>query len=412
MANCLVPFSPKVALWVKGRRGGLKDWTIKLEKARKHRHGPLIWMHASSLGEFEQGSPLLTALRHQYPDCLLVVSFFSPSGYEVKKDSSLADCIDYLPLDSPKASQQFVALLKPVLVLWVKYDYWYFMLQAISQRQIPLLLISAQFRSGQPFFKWYGSFHRNILRCFTHFFVQTSAAANLLKTVVNEQRITVSGDTRFDAVVAVLQQWHGNTLIEQWIGNTQWVIVAGSTWPSDEEKMVHYSKKNPQIKWIIAPHNIEASAISDTVALFPNSVLFSQLTESTATADRNVLIIDNVGMLKYLYKYGKICYIGGGFTGDGVHNVLEAAVYSKPVIHGPEYSKYAEAVALQELGGSIIITSALELEVVLQECIATPEKVAIMGQTAGRYVQQHSGATQIVMDYIQANRLCTKDTKC
>lgn len=412
MAFCLMPFSPKIKLWVKGRRKGMQHWQQMLQQARQRQKGPLVWLHASSLGEFEQGSPLLTAIRQQYPDALLVVTFFSPSGYEVKKHYSGAHCIGYLPFDGPLSAKQFVELLQPDLVLWVKYDYWFFTLRAIYQRHIPLLLVSAIYRSNQPFFKWYGGMHRKMLGYFSHFFVQTKEAAELLNTVVAQEKITISGDTRFDAVVAVVEHWHGHPLIEQWMGNTEWVVVAGSTWPSDEEKMVHYSKTYPQVKWIIAPHNIDASDMADTVALFPNAIRFSALNETTATAAQNVLIIDNVGMLKYLYKYGRICYIGGGFTGDGVHNVLEAAVYSKPVIHGPEYSKYAEAIALLENGGSAIIESALELEKLLQEWMSHPQVVSNMGNSAGNYVQQYSGATQKVMNYIQANRLCTSDTNC
>lgn len=412
VAFCLMPFSPKITKWVKGRRNGWKQWSTLLTAARQLHTGPVIWMHASSLGEFEQGSPLLSAIHQQYPKALLVVTFFSPSGYEVKKHYSGAHCIGYLPFDGPVAAKRFVAMVQPDLVLWVKYDYWYFTLKAIHDQKVPLLLVSAMYRSNQPFFKWYGGMHRKMLGYFTHFFVQTTEAAALLSTVVSKEKMTTSGDTRFDAVVAVLQHWHGNPLIEQWIADTQWVIVAGSTWPSDEEKMVHYSKTYPQVKWIIAPHNIDETDIADSKVLFPNAICYSQLTKSKATPDKNVLIIDNVGMLKYLYKYGQICYIGGGFTGDGVHNVLEAAVYSKPVIHGPEYSKYAEAIALEENGGSQIIETALELEALLQKWIAEPETLSRMGHTAGQYVQQYSGATQKVMNYIQANRLLTNDTNC
>jgi len=292
-----MPFSPKITKWVKGRRNDWKQWSTLLTAARQQQTGPVIWLHASSLGEFEQGTPLLSAIHQQYPKALFVVTFFSPSGYEVKKHYSGAHCIGYLPFDGPVAAKRFVAMVQPDLVLWVKYDYWYFTLKAIHDQKVPLLLVSAMYRSNQPFFKWYGGMHRKMLGYFTHFFVQTTEAAALLSTVVSKEKMTTSGDTRFDAVVAVLQHWHGNPVIEQWIADTQWVIVAGSTWPSDEEKMVHYSKTYPQVKWIIAPHNIDETDIADCKVLFPNAICYSQLTESKATPDKNVLIIDNVGML-------------------------------------------------------------------------------------------------------------------
>lgn len=367
-------------------------------------------MHASSLGEFEQGRPLIESIRRDYPGAKLVVTFFSPSGYEARKHYTGADVLGYLPFDNKHDARQFVAMIHPSLVLWIKYEYWYYTLSAISQQKVPLLLVSGILRPDQPFFRWYGSLYRQMLGYFSHLFVQNEESAGLACSIIDKDKVTVSGDTRFDSVLEVARNWQPNKLVEGWLANAEQVVVAGSTWSQDEEEIVHYARTNPRIKWIIAPHNLEPNVLADTLQLFQQPVLFSQLVAGLATANPalpNVLIIDNVGMLRYLYNYASICYVGGGFTGDGVHNVLEAAVYGKPVIHGPEYEKYIEAVGLLEAGGSFEFESGLELEALLSKLWNNKQMITLASTAASNFVKKNAGASACILQWIQLNRLLT-----
>lgn len=410
-ARVLSLFNPKVKLWVEGRRHWRQQWQEKLQRAGIGPHDTVVWMHASSLGEFEQGRPLLEAIRHEDAAVKLVVTFFSPSGFEARKHYAGADVVGYLPFDNKQDASRFVAMLRPSLVLWIKYEYWYYTLQAIKQQQIPVLLVSGIFRPDQPFFQWYGSLHRKMLGYFSHLFVQNEESAALASRMLDSGKVTVSGDTRFDSVLEVARNWQPNRLVESWLGDAQQVIVAGSTWSQDEEEIVHYARTNPQVKWIIAPHNLEQNVLADTLKLFHNPVQYSQLEAGNAPSNPaipNVLIIDNVGMLRYLYNYGSICYVGGGFTGDGVHNVLEAAVYAHPVIHGPEYDKYIEAVGLIEAGGSFEFESGLELETLLGKLWSDKQLMTMASTAAGHFVKTQAGAASRILQWIQLNRLLTK----
>lgn len=411
VAGAIMGINPKARKWVLGRHGWERKWKEKLQAADITAGQTLVWMHAASLGEFEQGSPLIEEIKKQYPGVKVVITFFSPSGYEVRKNYAGADVVGYLPFDGPLTAPAFVKMLEPSLVIWVKYDYWYYTLQAIYRRQIPLLLISGMFRPSQPFFKWYGKLHREMLQFFSHLFVQNDNAVALLKGVVKDDKVTVSGDTRFDAVLRLAENWQPNELVAKWLKQSPLTVVAGSTWPSDEEEMVHFIKSRPDIKWIIAPHNLEEDMLQDTLQLLEQPTRYSQLGKERqeTPALSNVLLIDNVGMLRYLYKYGTVCYLGGGFTGSGIHNVLEAAVYGKPVIHGPEFSKYAEATGLLEAGGSFVVSSALTLESKLEELLGNPEKCADAGSKAESYVRQQAGAASAIMLWIQANLRFTNE---
>ncbi|HSC52379.1 MAG TPA: glycosyltransferase N-terminal domain-containing protein [Phnomibacter sp.] len=405
-AAILAPFNPKVRKWILGRRNWKWQWVEKLSTIERKGKQPTIWMHASSLGEFEQGSPLLEALRQQWPESIIIVTFFSPSGYEVRKNYPLADAIGYLPFDSAWSSPAFVKRIQPDLVIWIKYEYWYYSLKAIADKKIPLLLVSGIFREDQPFFKWYGGLHRKMLGYFSHFFLQNKLSAQLISPHVPADKISIAGDTRFDSVISVAKNWVPNEAITNWLHGAETVIVAGSTWPSDEEELVHYAKTHSSIKWVIAPHHIDEDFLQETKSLFGNPTLYSQLPQ--ANPDSNVLIIDNIGMLKYLYKYATICYVGGGFTGSGIHNSLEAAVYGKPVIHGPEFSKFLEAQGLLDAGASCVIESALELEETLNKLLANPAQIEQMGKAAAQFVHQHDGATAAILRYIQEKRLLIK----
>ncbi|HSR39246.1 MAG TPA: glycosyltransferase N-terminal domain-containing protein [Phnomibacter sp.] len=410
-ARLLSLFSPKTKLWVEGRRQWKRQWQEKLQQAGIGPGDTVVWMHASSLGEFEQGRPLIEALKREHPGTRIVVTFFSPSGYEARKHYTGADVLGYLPFDNQRDARHFVAMIHPALVLWIKYEYWYYILRILRDQQIPVVLVSGIFRAGQPFFRWYGALHRQMLGFFSHLFVQNEESATLASRIIDSNRISISGDTRFDSVLEVARNWQPNALVEKWLADAQKVVVAGSTWSQDEEEIVHYARTNPEVKWIIAPHNLEQNVMNDTLRLFQHPVQYSQLAAGNAAANPalpNVLIIDNIGMLRYLYNYATVCYVGGGFTGDGVHNVLEAAVYAKPVIHGPEYEKYIEAVGLLEAGGSFEFESGLELEELLGKLWNDKHLITIAGSAAGQFVKTKAGAADRILQWIQLNRLLTR----
>jgi 3-deoxy-D-manno-octulosonic-acid transferase len=381
----------------------------------------LAWVHCSSLGEFEQGRPVLEAIRQQYPDTKILLTFFSPSGYEVRKNSSGADYVMYLPMDSKANVRKFLNIVQPDLAIWIKYEYWYYYLTELKKRHIPLLLVSGIFRKDQPFFKWYGRLHWYMLESFNHLFVQTPASKQLLGTIGFTNNVSISGDTRFDRVVQIAEQFKPIDAITQFCGDST-VIVAGSTWPEDEEELDHYANTHPEIKFIIAPHEIDEDHIKTIEKLFKYSVRFSQLSVTSyqvpGTGNRkpeignqmrppNTLIIDNIGMLSKLYQYATITYVGGGFGDNGVHNVLEAAVYGKPVVFGPVYEKYVEAVELEQQGGALVINTALELEETLDELLTDTPFYQVSCQSARNYVYKNKGATDRIMQYIQENRLLT-----
>ncbi|MBC8034348.1 MAG: 3-deoxy-D-manno-octulosonic acid transferase [Chitinophagaceae bacterium] len=398
-------WSPKASQWVQGRKHVFTD----LQSALAQKKYPLVWMHCASLGEFEQGRPLLDAIRQNYPRYKLLVTFFSPSGYEIRKNYKGADIVCYLPMDSAANAKRLLDTIQPDLVLWVKYEYWFYYLREIKRRNIPLLLISGTFRDDQPFFSWYGGLHRRMLGFFTHFFLQTRESAEKLATLHLPAAITISGDTRFDRVSDIADIFEPVPPIEAFCGHHP-VIVAGSTWPEDEEELDHYANTHPDIKILIAPHEISEDHIRDIEKLFSRSVRFSALLsqrQREGGAEPSVLIIDNIGMLSKLYYYAHISYVGGGFGGDGLHNILEPAAHGKPVIFGPNYEKFPEAGALIDEGGAFTVDNALELEKLLDKLFGNPELLKTAGVASGKYVAANKGATQTILHYIQENRLLT-----
>jgi 3-deoxy-D-manno-octulosonic-acid transferase len=414
------PWNPKAAAWVKGRRGVFN--TIRKADIQGEKR---IWMHCSSLGEFEQGRPVIESLRKLHPDINIIVSFFSPSGYQIRKNYAGADHIFYLPMDSAVHARKWVELIKPTIVLWIKYDYWYYYLRELRMRKIPVLLVSPLFRPDQPFFKWYGNIHRLMLDSFHAFFVQNDESKKLLESLNIKQSVFVSGDTRFDRVINIAEAFEPVPAIADFCGDHQ-VIVAGSTWEEDEEELDHYANTHPEIRFIIAPHEIDTDHLKDMESLFKNTIRYSALKKMNAESSKlntqpltvnrsrndagstaNVLIVDNIGMLARLYFYADICYVGGGFGDDGVHNVLEAAVYGKPVITGPVIEKYFEVMELAETGGVIIIDNALEAESVFSRLMKDREEYTFHGNAARNYVYARRGATEKIIRYIQENRLLT-----
>jgi len=409
----IAPWNRKAQLWLEGRKGLFDRIASSLAgSAAGSSEGPVVWMHCASLGEFEQGRPVLEALRQRSPGCRIVLSFFSPSGYETRKSYAGADHIFYLPLDSPRNAKQFIDLIKPDLVLWVKYDYWYYFLVELKKRNIPTLLISGVFRPDQPFFHWYGRLHRYMLECFTHLFVQTDASKALLGRLRLTDQVSVSGDTRFDRVIEIAEGGAPLPPIEAFCG-AQPVVVAGSTWEEDEEELDHYANTHQDIRFIIAPHEIGEERLREVEGLFRHAIRYSVWEKNGRSAapagwpEPNVLIIDNIGMLSRLYRYATIAYVGGGFGDDGVHNVLEAAVYGKPVVFGPVIEKYVEAVELNECGGGLIIDSALEAEKVFNRLLQNPRECRETGEASRNYVHSKKGATERIVQYIYEKRLLT-----
>ncbi len=390
-------WNPKARLWLSGRK------VFPVVSSTQNASTKTIWMHCASLGEFEQGRPVLKALKKHFPDSKIVLTFFSPSGYEVQKNYTGADDIFYLPVDSKINAARLIKAINPSLVLWVKYEYWFYYLEELKQQHIPVLLVSGIFRPSQPFFKWYGGVWKNILPAFTHIFVQDEESKNLLTNIGIEKNITVSGDTRFDRVIEIAEKIENLPLIKQFCGAHK-VIVAGSTWEEDEVELIHYVRANPEIKFIIAPHEIDAQNLKDVQKEFSGSIFYSDLV-SNQQVTANVLIINNVGMLSRLYRYADITYVGGGFGKDGVHNVLEAGVYGKPVIYGPEFEKFIEATELITCGGGIVISSALELEKVLTALWNDAPLLHKTGESAKNYVYANSGATKKILTFVQEKRL-------
>ncbi|HTE28303.1 3-deoxy-D-manno-octulosonic acid transferase [Flavitalea sp.] len=412
-AGIISPWNPKAKLWLRGRKRLFDRLETQIrEKAGTDKsESRLVWIHCASLGEFEQGRPVLEGLKNDYPSLRILITFFSPSGYEIRKNYPGADFISYLPVDSMNNAKRFFDLVKPDLVLWVKYEYWYYFLNEIKKRNIPLLLVSGLFRKDQAFFKWYGGLHRKMLSFFKHLFVQGQSSADLLKTLDNIPPVTINGDTRFDRVTAIANTFTPIEEIAAFCKDFP-VIVAGSTWQEDEEELDHYANTHPGLRFIIAPHEIDESHLRSTETLFKHTVRFSKWkktfanpTINSSSTPPNVLIIDNIGMLSRLYFYATITYVGGGFGNDGIHNILEAAVYGKPVFFGPVFDKFSEAIDLLECGGAYTVENALELEKTMNELLQNQDEYRDACTAALNYTQQNRGATKMILDYIKDNRL-------
>jgi len=389
------PWNEKARLWIRGR----KDFPVPagFEKT--------IWMHCASLGEFEQGRPLLEEIKKRYPSHKIALSFFSPSGYEVRKNYAGADLVFYLPMDSVLNAKKLVDALNPSLVIWVKYEYWFYYLNELKERNIPVLLVSGIFRKDQPFFKWYGDIWKKMLGCFRQLFVQDEASISLLDSIGIKENVSIAGDTRFDRVIAIAEKNDPVDHIAAFIGDKK-VLVAGSTWDEDEIELLHFVKTRPDIKFIIAPHEVFEDNLQDVKKEFEHSIFYSDLVKENSIGKvAHVLIIDNIGMLAKLYRYADLSFVGGGFGQHGIHNVLEAAVYGKPVVFGPVYEKYAEATGLIDCGGAFSASGPLDLDKLLNRLFNDETEMRKAGMAAKDFVYDHRGATQKILDYIERNRL-------
>ncbi|MFK8104399.1 MAG: 3-deoxy-D-manno-octulosonic acid transferase [Saprospiraceae bacterium] len=387
-------FSPKAQMWVAGRKG---IWE-RLNKIAKDQD--IIWIHCASLGEFEQGRPLIESLKKQYPQCKIFLSFFSPSGYEIRKNYPLADYVDYLPVDTKRNAEKWIECLQPRLVVFVKYEFWYYYLATLHHKGIPCFLISAIFRSDQSFFKPYGGLFRKMLFHFKHIFVQNERSAKLLRDI-GIKNLTISGDTRIDRVLEIPRHAKTFPLVANFAEGHP-VVVLGSTWEADEKVFLPILNNNAatSTKFIIAPHEINPTKITALESQLRLKVCRYSQAQPATIADYQVLIIDNIGMLSALYQYGQIAYIGGGF-GKGIHNTLEPIAFGLPVIFGPKYEKFEEAIRLIERQAAFSIKQSEDL-VERLAWLRKPENYRAASEQAKLFLQENQGATQQIMLEIQA----------
>lgn len=388
-------FSKKMKLFVNGRRNVYETLQQKISATDK-----TIWFHCASLGEFEQGVPIMEAIKNLKPDHKIVVSFFSPSGYEIKKNTPLADVVVYLPMDTPSNAKKFISAVHPSFTFFVKYEFWPNYLFELQKRTVPTLLISGVFRGDQIFFKSYGGFMKRALKSFDHFFLQEENSEELLKSI-GFTNTTVSGDTRFDRVSHQIEMDNTLKFAEEFKGNSL-CIVCGSTWPEDEAVLLDYINSSPEnVKFIIAPHKIEADKIEDfTKRIVKKTVLHSKIDEVNIS-DYSVLIIDCIGLLSKLYSYADIAYVGGAMGKTGLHNILEPATFGVPIVIGKNFQEFPEAKRLRDLAGLFSISNAAECTEILNKLILNDSLRNKTGMIAGHFINKNTGATQKIIDYFK-----------
>ncbi len=396
IAGAASPFSAKARRWVRGRRG----WRERLSSFSRG-EGKVAWVHCASLGEFEQGRPVIEKIRRDHPDWKVVVTFFSPSGYEIRKDYRGADMVMYLPTDLPANVRFFLDHIKPDLALFVKYEFWYNYLSELKRRNIPTYLVSGIFRPDQYFFRWYGSFARGVFQVFNRIFLQDEQSGRLLESI-GYHRYSVTGDTRFDRVSQIGAAAKDLPVIEKFRGKES-LFVAGSSWDEDEEIIVRYINSNSgAMKWVIAPHEIdEAHLCRIEKRLTPESVRYSRYVEGAKSC--RVMIIDNIGMLSSVYRYASIAAVGGGF-GRGIHNILEPACWGIPVLFGPHHLKFREAVQLKERGGAVSFDNFETFTSVVEKYLSDPVALEAAGNASAIYISENKGSTDKVYKEIFENQ--------
>ena len=392
LAYLIAPFNSRASLWIKGRKKWAEKIAVKIKPGDR-----VIWVHCASLGEFEQGRPVIEAIKKEMPFHKIILTFFSPSGYEIRKNYDKADCISYLPSDTPANALKFIDLTKPEFVIFVKYEFWNNYISALYRKKIPLYLISGIFRPGQLFFKWYGSFFREMLRKFEKIFVQDQRSCDLLAGIGITQ-VSMAGDTRFDRVLQIAGSAGKIPQLEQFRGNEK-LFLAGSSWGPDEAIIAAYINRFPEkMKWVFAPHEIDPLNIERLEKLIKvTCVRYSDFVENSA--DARVLIIDNIGMLSSAYKYAHIAAIGGGF-GKGIHNILEPACWGIPVLFGPNHLKFREAVELIEKGSAKSFSTFDDFKKILDLWLSEEKIYTISAEIASKYVKENAGATEIIIKEI------------
>jgi 3-deoxy-D-manno-octulosonic-acid transferase len=395
--NVLALFSPKIKLFVNGRKDVFKILVSAINPKDQ-----TIWFHAASLGEYEQGLPVMEKIKLQFPNHKIILTFFSPSGYEVRKNNTISDITVYLPLDTKSNAKQFLKLVRPELVFFIKYEFWPNYLNELNNLGIKTYLISGIFRENQAFFRWYGGFYKNALKTFDYFFVQNESSKKLLQGI-GFNNVKVSGDTRFDRVISILERDNSLDFIEQFKDNTT-TIVIGSSWPKDESFLVNFiNQTNAVVKFIIAPHNIKSDQIQELKnSITKKTILFSEK-ESQNLKDFQVFIIDTIGILTKIYSYADIAYVGGGFVNKGLHNILEPATFGIPIVIGPYYSHFAEATALINLEGCISISNQNQLNDSFENLISNEDIRHEKGHICETFVQMNIGATEVILRHISNN---------
>ena len=387
--------NPKAKLWIQGR----KNWEEKIATVLSNAGKKRIWFHCASVGEFEQGRSLIEKIKVNDPSVFIVLSFFSPSGYELRKNFQAADLVCYLPLDTKTNANKFISLIAPTYIVFIKYEFWFHYFSEAKQNKIPLYIVSGIFRPSQIFFKWYGSFYRNILKNVTHFFVQDGNSAKLLSGI-KLNNVTITGDTRFDRVYSITLEKNQIPLLEKFKEDKN-LFIAGSTWLEDEKiflPSLDLLKLN-NYKFVIAPHEVNEKRIKEVIINVSKYFSPSEITcysSYSNPVNAKVLIIDNIGILSSAYRYGNIAWIGGGF-GKGIHNILEAAVFGMPVIFGPDYKKFNEAAELISLGGAFTVRNSSQLTNVLEELVNNKQKLYECFHISSDYVKSKVGATEKII---------------
>lgn len=412
LIKILALFSPKMKLFVEGRKNVFSILKEKISKTDK-----VIWFHAASLGEYEQGLPVIEKIKEKYPSHKIMVTFFSPSGYEIRKNNTLAYLTIYLPLDTKANASKFIDLVHPEMVFFIKYEFWPNYLNELKKHSkkfdTKTYLISGIFREKQAFFKWYGGFYRKALKTFDYFFVQNEKSKKLIQSI-GFNNVQLSGDTRFDRVVSILERDNNLECIEAF-KNNQTTIVIGSSWPKDEKILIEYINQAPDdVKFIIAPHNIKADQIKGLQnSITKKTILFSEKEEilkqvqndkSISLANFQVFIINTIGILTKIYSYADIAYVGGGFGNPGVHNILEPATFGVPIVIGSNYSHFAEATALVNMEGCIAISNYTELKNAFDLLLQNEDERYEKGHICSTFVQMNKGATDTILRYLEQNK--------
>ncbi|WP_445455670.1 3-deoxy-D-manno-octulosonic acid transferase [Flavobacterium sp. HNIBRBA15423] len=412
LIKILALFSPKMKLFVEGRKNVFSILKEKISTTDK-----VIWFHAASLGEYEQGLPVIEKIKEKYPSHKIMVTFFSPSGYEIRKNNTLADLTIYLPLDTKANASKFIDLVHPEMVFFIKYEFWPNYLNELKKHSkkfdTKTYLISGIFREQQAFFKWYGGFYRKALKTFDYFFVQNEKSKKLIQSI-GFTNVQLSGDTRFDRVVSILERDNNLECIEAF-KNNQTTIVIGSSWPKDEKILIEYINQAPDdVKFIIAPHNIKADQIKGLQnSITKKTILFSEKEEilkqvqndkSISLANFQVFIINTIGILTKIYSYADIAYVGGGFGNPGVHNILEPATFGVPIVIGSNYSHFAEATALVNMEGCIAISNYTELKNAFDLLLQNEDERYEKGHICSTFVQMNKGATDTILRYLEQNK--------
>lgn len=401
-AKCIAPFNGKVKQWNIGQQKVWDEITGLASKIQK----PIIWVHCASYGEFEQGLPIIQKIKANYPGYQVWLTFFSPSGYLYRKNDPHVDFVSYLPIDSASNAKHFFDVVQPRLILFIKYEFWFYYLSEAKKRNIPTVLVAAIFRPSQIFFKWYGGFYKKMLNLFFAILVQDENSKKLINPIYPTQQIIIIGDTRFDRVSSTAKSPTQFDWLQK-LNNAK-LMIAGSTWEKDHILLSALSEKYTQFNWIIVPHQVDKKSIQHCVTIFNNAIPLSEFILSNQTCmNTKVIIVDQIGLLRNLYQHAYITYIGGGFGSEGIHNVLEPAAFGKPVFWGPNDAKYIEAIGLINAGGGFKIHDIHSFSKTLDILIDHTEKYTKSSASAANFIADNAGATQKTMAFIYENRLLT-----